>query len=342
MANTEITVGSLCAGVGMFDLGIRAGLEYLGRKSRTVFYCEREAYAANQLVTLMESECLDAAPVWSDLTTFDGKPFYGLVDIIIAGLPCQPYSVAGKQQGNQDSRSFGDGDGPIPHALRIIDEVRPALVYFENVPAWVAARQQWFKPVGERLCDMGYALQDVFFVTASSVGASHKRERAFILAIHQSRGFGILRQSSGGGGFADRGCEELDHTPSPRHNGTGIRPAANSSGGECMSGAGCEGVGESDSARWTPTGTGPEINAGHEYEPGCGQLADTLRTGRQQIAGSAYGDETAHEGRSSQHDHIAASAGAGMADTSSTRPQGSEQRGTRNPDRGGGASTWIS
>jgi DNA (cytosine-5)-methyltransferase 1 len=194
---------SLCSGVGMLDLGLEAGLGHLGIVARTVVYVEREAYAASQLVALMEAGLLPAAPVWSDLATFDGCSWRGVVDCLVAGLPCQPYSVAGKQQGLSDSRSFGDGDGPIPHAVRIIAESRPALVWLENVPPWV--RGGFFRPVGEELCRMGYAVAEPIFLAASDVGASHRRERVFVLAYCPHRGRRILRESSGRGGLVDGG-----------------------------------------------------------------------------------------------------------------------------------------
>lgn len=198
---------SLCSGVGMLDLGLRAGFEHLGIVARTVCYVEREAFAASQLVALMEAECLDEAPVWSDITTFDGRPWRGVVDCIVAGLPCQPYSVAGKQQGLTDARSFGDGDGPVAHALRIIAECQPALVWLENVPPWV--RGGFFQPVGEELSRLGYSIAEPLFLAASDAGAAHKRERVFILAYSPDRGRRILRESSGRGGLADRGGEAV-------------------------------------------------------------------------------------------------------------------------------------
>jgi DNA (cytosine-5)-methyltransferase 1 len=165
----------------MLDLGLRLGLETAGLESRTVAYVEWESYAASQLIALMEAGALDAAPVWcGDLGKFDGKPFRGLVDIIIGGLPCQPYSVAGKRIGNDDARSWGDGGGPIAHAVRIMGEVRPTLAFFENVPAWVTGGH--FARFGEELSGLGYTIEKPLFLAAEDVGASHKRERVFVMA----------------------------------------------------------------------------------------------------------------------------------------------------------------
>ena len=170
---------SIFSGIGMLDWSVR----FVFPKSRTICYIERETYAAAVLAARMEEQALDEAPIWSDLTTFDGNPWRGSVDILSASPPCQPYSLAGKRTGNTDKRSHGeDGrSGPLPHLFRIISECQPSLVFFENVSAWV--RGGHFQTVGEELSRLGYAIQEPIFLTAQSVGASHKRERVFILAL---------------------------------------------------------------------------------------------------------------------------------------------------------------
>lgn len=68
----------LFAGVGMLGEGLRAGLGYLGIQNRTVCYVEREAYAAAVLAARIQEGSLDAAPIWSDVTTFNwGGPSDG-------------------------------------------------------------------------------------------------------------------------------------------------------------------------------------------------------------------------------------------------------------------------
>ena len=64
---------------------------------------------------------LDDAPVWSDVCTFDGKPWRGLVDGIVGGFPCQDLSYAGKQAGIQR----GNRSGLFYEYARIIREVQP-------------------------------------------------------------------------------------------------------------------------------------------------------------------------------------------------------------------------
>lgn len=181
MDNSQINIASLCTGVGLLDVGVSVALAHLGYRAQPAFMCEWEAYAAATLVRNMEQETLEPCPVWcGDLADFDGNAWRGSVDLLIAGLPCQPYSSAGRQQGNDDARAHGDGSGPVPQAARIIAECQPTVVFFENVPAWV--RGGYFRAFGDELSRMGYRIARPLFARASSVGASHRRERVFVMA----------------------------------------------------------------------------------------------------------------------------------------------------------------
>jgi len=75
---------------------------------------------------------LEAFPIWSDVTTFDGEPWRGIVDVISGGFPCQDISCAGKGAGIEGSRS-----GMWSEMARIICEVRPRYAFIENVPALI-------------------------------------------------------------------------------------------------------------------------------------------------------------------------------------------------------------
>ena len=81
----------------MLGEGLRAGLDYMGFAYRSLCHVEREAYAASVLVARMEEGSMDAAPVWSDVCTFDARAWRGKVDCVVAGFPCQDLSVAGKR-----------------------------------------------------------------------------------------------------------------------------------------------------------------------------------------------------------------------------------------------------
>jgi len=123
-AMPEPRILSLCAGVGGLELGLKLAIP----GARTVCYVERDSYAAATLVARMADQALDPAIVWDDIATFDGRPWRGRVDLVTAGFPCQPASLAGRRRGTADDRWLW------PDIVRIIGEVRPQYVFLENVP----------------------------------------------------------------------------------------------------------------------------------------------------------------------------------------------------------------
>lgn len=149
------------------------GLELASVGGRVVAYVEREAYAANLLVARMEKGDMGPSPVWSDVSTFNGRPFRGLVDGIAGGFPCQDISHAGKKVGIEGERS-----GLWSQFARIIGEVQPRLVVIENV---ASLRSKGLEVVLRDLASLGF---DAEWGTlgADAVGAPHGRERLFIVA----------------------------------------------------------------------------------------------------------------------------------------------------------------
>lgn len=160
---------SLCSGVGMLDLGFRLAFP----ASRTLVYCERESYAASVLVARMEDAALDPAPIWDDVTTFDGRPWRGLVDAVIVGFPCTDISDAGRRAG-----IYGPASGLFFDIMRIVREVGPRYVFLENV---AALANRGLATVLATLAEAGFHAEWGCF-TASEVGAPHRRDRIFILA----------------------------------------------------------------------------------------------------------------------------------------------------------------
>ena len=171
---------SICSGVG----GIELGFKLAEPSSRTVCYVEIEAFACEILARRMEEKRLDAAPVWTNLKTFDGKPWRGKVDCITGGYPCQPFSVAGKKLGTNDPRHLW------PDIKRLITEIEPPICFFENVSNHLRVG---FEEVANDLRQLGYKIKTGLFA-AEEVGAPHKRERLFILAYGDS--FGSSMQSN--------------------------------------------------------------------------------------------------------------------------------------------------
>jgi DNA (cytosine-5)-methyltransferase 1 len=167
-----VNVLSLCSGVGGLDRGVKLALP----AARTVCFVEIEAYACEVLASRMEDEALDDAPVWTNLRTFDGRPWRGVVDLVIGGYPCQPFSVAGKRGGSSDPRHLW------PEIRRVLDEVRPVACFFENVPGHVSLG---LRDVRCDLQELGYRVE-AGLCSAAEVGASHRRQRLFILAVREA------------------------------------------------------------------------------------------------------------------------------------------------------------
>ena len=183
---------ALFAGVGGLELGLQVAL---GDAYRCVCYVEREAYAASTLVARMEDKTLDRAPVWDDVSSFDGKAWRGKVDLISGGFPCQDISVAGKGEGIKE----GTRSGLWGEFARIIREVRPRLVFVENVSALLARGVD--RVLGD-LAEMGFDAE-WGSVRAADVGAPHRRERIFILA-QDTAGVGWRRRGDGDSGGSGR------------------------------------------------------------------------------------------------------------------------------------------
>ncbi len=163
---------SLCSGVGGIELGFKLAVP----KSRTVGYIENEAFACSILEARMQDKTLDEAPIWTDLKTFNGKPWRGKVDCLTGGYPCQPFSVAGKKLAEKDPRHLW------PEIKRLITEIEPPICFFENVGGHL---RLGFEQVANDLQELGYKVKAGLF-TAQEVGAPHKRERLFILAYRDS------------------------------------------------------------------------------------------------------------------------------------------------------------
>lgn len=166
----HLNIISLCTGGAGLDLG----LELAVQGARTVCMVEREAFAISSLVSAMEQGLLHPAPIWSDARTFDGRAWRGAVDGLIGGIPCQPHSLAGKRLGEEDERDLWST------ARRIIVQSGAWFVLIENVRGMLSsggAERVW-----RDLRRLGFTSEGGLF-TASEVGASHERERVFILAV---------------------------------------------------------------------------------------------------------------------------------------------------------------
>lgn len=173
MVARSLTNLSLCSGLAGLEIGLKAVIPI-----RTICYVENELSAAAVLVKRMEEGHLDEAVIWSDLRTFDSEPFRHRVDIVTAGFPCQPFSVAGQKLQDKDPRNMW------PETARHIRRIGSPVVFLENVPGII---EYYFDTIRPELRAMGYEVTEGLF-SASEAGAPHRRKRFFILAYTNAQG----------------------------------------------------------------------------------------------------------------------------------------------------------
>lgn len=157
---------SLFTGIGGIDIAAEwAGFESVG-----------QVEFADYPTKILEKHWPNM-PRWRDIRTLTKESFYertGLrtVDVVSGGFPCQPFSVAGKQEGERDDRYLW------PEMLRIVRELTPSWVIGENVPGIINIAG---RTVCENLERAGYAVT-IFNFEAAAVGAPHRRSRVFFVA----------------------------------------------------------------------------------------------------------------------------------------------------------------
>jgi DNA (cytosine-5)-methyltransferase 1 len=166
----KLTSLEMCAGAG----GQAIGLEDAGYAHRGLIEIDKHACATLRL----------NRPKWqvyeADLEEFDGRPFKG-VDLLSGGLPCPPFSVAGKQLGKNDERNL------FPAAIRLVDEIRPRAVMIENVRGILGAVfEDYRRYIASQFKKLGY-VPDWRLFDASNFGVSQSRTRAVFVAIMTER-----------------------------------------------------------------------------------------------------------------------------------------------------------
>lgn len=162
---------------------------------RTICAVERDAYAAQVLAQRQNDGALPAFPIWSDVCSFDGRPWRGIVDVVSGGFPCQDISAAGKGAGINGERS-----GLWREMARIVGEVRPRYVFVENSPMLVG---RGLAMVLSDFAELGYDAEWIR-LSALDVGAPHTRDRIWILAADSKRSESRVQQCDGPAGRVGR------------------------------------------------------------------------------------------------------------------------------------------
>jgi DNA (cytosine-5)-methyltransferase 1 len=159
---------SLCSGIGGIDIACEwAGMEIVGQVEIDP-YCQK----------ILQKHWPNVKRI-SNVYDVRGDEF-GTINIITAGIPCQPYSCAGKRRGAADDRAIW------PQVFEIIKFAKPAWTVIENVAGFVSLA------LDQALSDLesqGYEVQ-AFVIPACGVDAPHLRKRVFLVAHSRSRGFG--------------------------------------------------------------------------------------------------------------------------------------------------------
>ena len=162
----------LCSGIGGWALAFRE----LGIK--TIAFCEIEKYPQQVL-----QKNFPDIPIFNDLKELTYEQVQersGVrnIDILTCSYPCQPFSVAGKQKGEEDPRHLW------PDTFRIIQECKPTWFVGENVGGHI---KLGLDTVLEDLASIGYDTR-TFVISASSIGAWHQRKRIWIVGYSEHNG----------------------------------------------------------------------------------------------------------------------------------------------------------
>jgi len=171
MRSMNLNELSLFSGAG----GGLLGSKLLGW--RHVGYVEYEKYCQEIINQRIKDGFLDEAPIFGDIDEFiksgASKKYKGYVDVVTAGFPCQPFSVAGKQKGQDDERN------KWPQTLQCIRDIRPRYAFLENVPGLL--NSGYFSEILSSLAQAGYNARWIV-LGADDVGAWHRRKRLWIKA----------------------------------------------------------------------------------------------------------------------------------------------------------------
>ncbi len=165
----DLTCLEICAGAG----GQALGLEQAGFIHEAAAELDPDACATLRLNRGSEWKIVEG-----DVHDLDGRAFAD-IDLFSGGVPCPPFSIAGKQLGRDDDRDL------FPQALRLVEEISPRAVLLENVRGLAAQRFDGYRAqVLERLHALGYETWwDL--VHASEHGVPQLRPRFVLVAVKE-------------------------------------------------------------------------------------------------------------------------------------------------------------
>lgn len=157
----------ICAGAGGQALGLEeAGFKHIALVEYENDYCK----------TLKQNRP-DWNVICADVKDFSGLKYADSIDLLAGGVPCPPFSVAGKQLGKSDERDL------FPEALRLINEIHPKAVMLENVKGFLDSKfDEYRTSILKNIESLGYKVQ-IKLLNASDYGVPQLRPRIVIVGI---------------------------------------------------------------------------------------------------------------------------------------------------------------
>ncbi|MCX6936277.1 MAG: DNA cytosine methyltransferase [Verrucomicrobia bacterium] len=192
MSSTHKTVLEICAGAGGQALGIElAGFHSVAAVEIDPFACATLRLNRPNLNVIE-----------GDVREFDGRKFKG-VDLLAGGVPCPPFSIAGKQLGQNDERDL------FPEALRLVREIQPRAVMLENVKGFASDKfKEYRTSLFQQFHDLGY-IPSFQVLQASDLGVPQLRPRFVLVALRPADfikfqwGFAPIKPPSVGEALSD-------------------------------------------------------------------------------------------------------------------------------------------
>lgn len=165
-----LTCIEICAGAGGQALGLAmAGFVHVALVEYEKEYCD-----------ILKQNRPEWNVICKDVHDFEGSPYKG-IDLLAGGVPCPPFSIAGKQLGKEDERDL------FPEAIRLIEEIRPRAVMLENVRGFLDSDFEGYRnDILESIQKLGYTTQ-IKLLNASDYGVPQLRPRVIIVGIRNDQ-----------------------------------------------------------------------------------------------------------------------------------------------------------
>ncbi len=162
----SLTAIELCAGGGGQALGLEmAGFHHVAAVEYEPHYC-----------TTLRTNRPQWKVVEDDIRNFRSQD-YSEIDLIAGGVPCPPFSIAGRQLGGDDERDM------FPAALKIIEAIRPRAVLLENVPGLASIKFEYYRrDLMATLSKLGYQ-PEWKVLQSANFGVPQLRPRFILVAL---------------------------------------------------------------------------------------------------------------------------------------------------------------